>query len=49
MDQRGHPVDPSQSTVTGALPEKRLVAWGALASRYDALSTVPAQHSSAAA
>ena len=49
MDQRGYPLDPTHQAVAGAVPEKRLVAWSALASRSAALSTVPAQHTSAAA
>lgn len=49
MDQRGYPVDPSEQTVAGGIPEKRLAAWGALASRFDALSLIPAQNASVAA
>jgi hypothetical protein len=49
MDQRGYPVDPSEQTVIGGVPEKRLAAWGALASRFDAISAIPSQNASAAA
>ena len=49
MDQRGYPVDPSEQTVTGGVPEKRLAAWGALASRFNAVSLIPSQSAAAAA
>jgi hypothetical protein len=49
MDQRGYPVDPSETAAARALPQSRLQAWSAMAARADAVDLVPSQIGSFAA
>lgn len=49
MDQRGYPVDPSETTTTNGIPESRLQAWRALGFRIATVDVVPTQDGRAAA
>ena len=43
MDQRGYPVEPSETAAARELPQSRLQAWSAMAARAQAIALVPSQ------
>ena len=49
MDQRGYPVDPSETESPSTFPAVRLLAWCALAASAHVIALVPAQNAPAAA